>query len=82
MVARRNDVKANQVLTRRRGFREQGGFVRVVVEPAGMPPPDVAADAPAKGRMEIALSFGSRVIVDREVDGAELGRVLSALGRR
>ena len=83
MVARRNDVNANQVLTRRRGFREQGGFVRVVVEPAGMPPPpDVAADAPAKGRMEIALSFGSRVIVDREVDGAELGRVLSALGRR
>ena len=83
MVARRNDVNANLVFNWRRRFREQGDFVPVVVEPAGMlPPPDAGADASAAGRMEIALSDGSRVIVDREVDGAALGRVLSALARR
>ena len=84
VVARRNDVNANLVFNWRRRFREQGGFVPVVVEPAGMlpPPSAVGADALATGRMEIALADGSRVIVDREVDGAALGRVLSALGRR
>ena len=83
VVARRNDVNANLVFTWRRRFREQGGFVPVVVEPDRMlpPPPDTGA-VPAAGRMEIALSDGSRVIVDREVDGAALGRVLSALARR
>ena len=84
VVARRNDVNANLVFNWRRRYREQGGFVPVVVEPAGMlpPPPDAGADASAAGRMEIALADGSRVIVDREVDGAALGRVLSALARR
>ena len=73
VVARRNDVNANLVFSWRRRFREQGGM---------LPPPDAGADASAVGRMEIALSDGSRVIVDREVDGAALGRVLSALARR
>ena len=83
VAARRNDVNANLVFNWRRRFREQGGFVPVVVEPAGMlPPPDAGAGASAVGRMEIALVDGSRVIVDREVDGAALGRVLSVLGRR
>ena len=81
IVARRNDVNANLVFTWRRQYRERGGLVPVVVEPDGMlPPPTDAGSAP--GRMEIALSDGSRVIVDREVDGAALGRVLAALGRR
>ncbi len=84
VVARRNDVNANLVFTWRRRFREQGGFVPVVVEPDRMlpPPPDAGADASATGRIEIALADGARVIVDREVDGAALGRVLSALARR
>ncbi len=85
VVARRNDVNANLVFNWRRRFREQGGFVPVVVEPDRMlpPPPDADTGAvPTTGRMEIALSDGSRVIVDREVDGAALGRVLSALARR
>ena len=89
VVARRNDVNANLVFTWRRQFREQaggaGGLVPVVVEPAGTPPPlaDAAAGAaPAAGRMEIALGDGSRVIVDREVDGSALARVLSVLARR
>ena len=85
IVARRNDVNANMVFTWRRQYRERGGFVPVIVEPDRMlpPPPDaVSGAASAAGRMEIALSDGSRVIVDREVDGAALGRVLSALARR
>ena len=83
-VARRNDVNANLVFTWRRQYHERGGFVPVIVEPDRMPPPpDAGRDAmPATGRMEIALTDGSRVIVDREVDGAALGRVLSALARR
>ena len=89
VVARRNGVNANLVFTWRRQFREQaggaGGLVPVVVEPAGTPPPlaDAAAGAaPATGRIEIALADGSRVIVDREVDGSALARVLSVLARR
>ena len=84
VVARRNDVNANLVFTWRRQFREQaggaGGLVPVVVE---LPPLDAAVgDAPAAGRMEIALADGSRVIVDREVDGSALARVLAVLARR
>ena len=61
VVARRNDVNANLVFNWRRRFREQaggtGGLVPVVVEP---PPLDAAAgDAPAAGRMEIALADGA-----------------------
>ena len=83
MVARRNDVNANLVFNWRRRYREQGGFVPVVVESAGMlPPPPDAGPVSASGRMEIALSDGSRVIVDREVDGSALARVLAVLGRR
>ena len=84
-VARRNEVNANQVFNWRRRFSERDGFVPVVVEADRMlPPPPVAgsAAAPATGRMEIALTDGSRVIVDREVDGKALGRVLAALTRR
>ena len=84
VVARRNDVNANLVFTWRRRFRERtdgaGGLVPVVVEP---PPLDASAsDAPAAGRIEIALADGSRVIVDREVDGSALARVLAVLARR
>ena len=83
LVARRNDMNANLLFTWRRQYRERGGFVPVIVEPNRMlPPPDAGRDAAATGRMEIALSDGSRVIVDREVDGAALGRVLLALARR
>ena len=91
LVARRNDVNANLLFTWRRRYGKRavgagnGGLVPVVVDPAGPPaaPTESATSSgPSAGRMEIALSDGSRVIVDREVDGAALGRVLSALARR
>ena len=84
VMARRNDVNANLVFNWRRQFREAGGFVPVIVEPDRMLPPfDAGSGAdPAAGRIEISLADGSRVIVDREVDGAALGWVLSVLGRR
>ena len=91
VVARRNDVNANLVFTWRRQFREQaggaGGLVPVVVEPSGTHGrpwrmPSRAMPLPSTGRMEIALGDGSRVIVDREVDGSALARVLSVLARR
>ena len=91
VVARRNDVNANLLFTWRRRDGERavtagsGGLVPVVVEPGGVPPramDSVAGAAPAAGRMEIALADGSRVIVDREVDGSALARVLAVLGRR
>ena len=90
-MARRNDVNANLLFTWRRRYGKRaagagsGGLVPVVVEPAGPPAaPTVIARDPgsASGRIEIALSDGSRVIVDREVDGAALGRVLLVLTRR
>ena len=89
VVARRHDVNANQVFSWRRQYRDlaraTGGFVPVVVEPCGLlprPKDGGGDDARAAGRIEIALADGSRVIVDREVDGRALSRVLSVLARR
>ena len=91
LVARRNDVNANLLFTWRRRYGKRaagagdGGLVPVVVEPAGPPaaPTEGATGSGlSSGRMEIALSDGSRVIVDREVDGSALARVLAVLGRR
>ena len=85
LVARRNAVNANLVFNWRRQYRERGGLVPVVVEPDRLLPPPVDAGAPAAsatGRIEIALADGARVIVDREVDGTALARVLSVLARR
>lgn len=85
LLARRNAVNANLVFNWRRQYRERGGFVPVVVEPDRLlpPPKDAGAGAePAPGRIVIALADGSRVIVDQEVDGTALARVLSVLARR
>ena len=85
VVARRNAVNANLVCKWRRQYRVRGGFVPVVVEADRMLAAALdagAGAASAPGRIEIALADGSRVIVDREVDGKALGRVLAALARR
>ena len=83
VVARRHAVNANLVFKWRRQYRARDGFVPVVVAPDR--PLAAAVDAgagAAPGRIEIALADGSRVIVDRAVDGAALARVLSVLTRR
>ena len=70
-----------------------GRFVPVLVEAApgqeagaaAMSPPSesvVAEGAPAAGRMEIVLSGGRRLIVDRTVDASALSRVIAVLERR
>ena len=85
LVARRNAVNANLVFNWRRQYRERGGLVPVVVEPDHLLPPPKDAGAggePATGRIEIALADGARVIVEREVDGTALARVLLVLARR
>lgn len=70
-----------------------GGFLPMTVskEPAcGVPvvgekaaADDIVAGLPpATGRIEIVLTGGCRVIVDRAVDGAALARVVAVLERR
>ena len=70
-----------------------GRLVPVVVEgapsheagAATMSPPServVAEGQSATGRMEIVLTGDRRVIVDREVDGSALSRVIAVLERR
>ena len=92
VVARRHDVNANQVFGWRRQYRELarvvGGFVPVVVsstegaEPTLLLPAPPDTEPSASGRIEIALSDGSRVTVDRDVDASALSRVLGVLERR
>ena len=88
IVARRYNFNANQVIKWRRLYRE---LARDVGPPDGevdglaMCPSsgDVVADgAAARGRIEIVLAGGRRVIVDLEVDGRALARVLAVLARR
>ena len=88
-MTRRDDVNVNLVFKWRGRFGEQadgaGGLVPVVVEPVGTRAPladGVRGTAPAAGWGEIALADGSRVIVDREVEGSALARVLAVLARR
>lgn len=59
-------------------------FAPVVIAPeqperAALPPP---SSAPARGRMEIVLGNGRRVIVDAGVSAAALARVIKVLERR
>ncbi len=70
-----------------------GRFLPVVVEAASGQEADAAAtrplservvaeDVPATGRIEIVLTGGRRVIVDRAVDGSALSRVIAVLEGR
>ena len=91
VVPRRN-LNTNQLFTGRRHFREladdagNGGFVPVVVDASpggeadGATMASPSGDVVAAGRIEIALPVGVRVIVDREVDGSALARVLAVSG--
>lgn len=96
-TARRHGLSTSQLFNWRRlarsgqlvGQDEEPGFVPVNIEPeippspaAGSPAPQSGIAAPSSGRMVIVLCGGRRVIVDRDVDPAALGRVLNALERR
>ncbi|MDN3626960.1 IS66-like element accessory protein TnpA [Methylobacterium isbiliense] len=91
-TARRHGVSRAQLLTWRRKLRLEreaaapGTFVPAIVAPeppaASTPPSRVESPGASKGRMEIVLAHGWRVIVDAEVDSAALARVLDALGER
>ncbi len=62
------------------GRRSSSGFVPAIVTPDdALPAPVSSAGA---GRMEIVLSGGYRVIVDRDVDASALERVVAVLERR
>ena len=95
-VARRHGLNANQLYAWRRRLDGEGAGVRhgailpvtlAAVEPmeAGpVPPvaPPVAPSiaAPTRGRIQILLPGGVRIIVGADVEGAALQRVLRALG--
>jgi transposase len=93
-VARRHDINANLLFTWRRrigGGLARGDGIRLV--PAVIAAPGAparqrssdgaAAPSPATvGRIEIVLVGGARIIVDRDVNGAALARVIGALERR
>jgi transposase len=97
IVARRHDVNANQVFSWRRQLGDEPrSFVPVVVtaepvscrvpssteESGALPDHGAAASAVMTGRMEIVLSGGGRIVVDKTVNTAALARVIEALGRR
>jgi transposase len=84
-TARRHGLSVNQLFVWRRLYREgklgeEGpGFVPAVVSADGA----MACNPQAgRGRIEIILSEPRRLIVDGEVDGDALARLVSALGRR
>ena len=91
-MARRHDVNANLVFSRRRQYRELarvvGGFVPVVVsstegaEPAKLLPARPDIEPSASVWIEMTLGDGLRVTADRDVDAAGLSRVLGVLERR
>ena len=94
VTARRNGLSASQLFTWRRLAREDrlsGDAVPALVPveiaftpaPASTCTPQPPSSPPAqRARVEIELSGGCRVRVDREVDAEALQRVLELLRRR
>jgi transposase len=91
VVAQRHDVNANLLFTWR---RQIGAAAAAALAPAGdavtfMPAVIGGEPAPATppasavgGWMEIVLADGHRIITDKDVDAAALGRVVKVLSRR
>jgi transposase len=96
VTARRNGLSASQLFTWRRLAREDrlSGDVPALVPVeisfasalgptcAPQPPSSPAAQRPRAGIIEIELSGGCRVRVDRDVDAEALQRVLELLRRQ
>ena len=89
-TARRHGISASLLFSWRRDFREGrlGGadvsdLVPAVVFPDPELPSHPAFSKPVTdGRMEIVIGDDRRVIVNADVDGPALARVLKVLGRR
>ena len=89
-TARRHGISASLLFFWRRDFREGRlgggnfpGLVPAVVLPDPEPPSVTALSKPVPdGRMEIVIGDDCRVIVNADVDGPSLVRVLKVLGRR
>ena len=58
------------------------GFVPATIVPASQPEEAPVSTPLRRGRMVIVLAKGQRVIVDADVDGRALARVLDVLERR
>lgn len=89
-TARRHGISASLLFSWRRDFREGrlgGGEFPDLVPAVVLPDPELPS-APAfskpvtDGRMEIVIGDDRRVIVNADVDGPALARVLKVLGRR
>ncbi len=89
-TARRHGISASLLFSWRRDFREGrlgGGdfpdLVPAVVLPdLELPSVPTFSKPVANGRMEIVIGDDRRVIVNADVDGPALARVLKVLGRR
>jgi transposase len=58
------------------------GFTPATIVPAPLPQEAPVSTQSRRGRMVIVLARGQRVIVDADVDGCALARVLEVLERR
>ena len=89
-TARRHGISSSLLFGWRRAFREGGlgGAAIPDLVPAVVLPDPVSSSHPiagkpvAGGRMEIMIGDDRRVIVNADVDGPALARVLKVLGRR
>jgi len=88
-VAQRYGVNANLLFTWRRQQGKSAAvsgpepikLLPVTVADAGTAASPVAALG-AKGRMEVVLNSGERIVVGADVDASSLARVVKALSRR
>ncbi|MEM7041816.1 MAG: transposase [Pseudomonadota bacterium] len=88
-TARRHGISASLLFSWRRGFREGrlggvdvGDLVQAVVVPDPVSSSGPVGEPAAVGRMEIVIGGDRRVIVNADVDGHALTRVLKVLVRR
>lgn len=91
-VARRHDIHANQIYAWRRRYSDNSldpalsseatAFIPVTVVPDVAPALSCDEKTGPSGLMEIVLSSGRLVRVDRHVDAAALRRILTVLEER
>ena len=89
-TARRHGISASLLFSWRRDFREGrfgGADFPDLVPAVVFPDPELrshpaVSEPVAEGRMEIMIGADRRVIVNADVDGPALARVLKVLGRR